>query len=323
MHETLSQKFKGYIDTFKVKDDNFRLSGWLVTTEPREDVVYYVDIGYPLAFYNFNERPDVAAFYKADNQNFSQCGFDIAIPAVRMADRSEVSIYAIVHGQKETIFNLNLEQQREIQPEILESPIVDEVKDIRIRKNIVPEIIVVDNFYENPDDIREIALAQEFTPDLRYHKGKRTSKKFLASGTKQMFESLLGRRITNWAEHGYNGIFQYCTPEDALVYHSDVQSYAGAIYLTPNAPVETGTSFFRSKEYPDIRKTWYEKGNYEEIFKGGFYDKTKFELVDNVGNIYNRLVIWDSRLIHSASQYFGTDKYNSRLFHLFFFDIEE
>ena len=34
-------------------------------------------------------------------------------------------------------------------------------------------------------------------------------------------------------------------------------------------------------------------------------DPTPWEKVDVVGNVYNRLVIWDAHAIHQASQYFG------------------
>jgi hypothetical protein len=44
--------------------------------------------------------------------------------------------------------------------------------------------------------------------------------------------------------------------------------------------------------------------------------------VDVLGNVYNRLVIFDASAIHSASQYFGTVKENSRLWQMFFFDTE-
>lgn len=317
MHETKSEKFKGHVDNLYVADGNMRFSGWVASTEPREKIVYYIDIGHPIAFYNYNERKDVAEFYKTSNPDYINSGFDVNIPVPNV---NEVPVYALVDGVREDIFMLTLVQDSNV---TIAQPLMDETTELKIRKNIVPELIVVDDFYENPDEVREIALNQNFEPDLRYHKGKRTSTKFLAPGTKQLFESLLGRKITNWVEYEYNGIFQYCTAEDPLVYHSDTQSYAAAVYLTPNAPIETGTSFYRSKSHPDIRKTDVEKNINQEVFAGGYYDRTKFELVDTVGNVYNRLAIWNSKMIHSASEYFGTDKYDSRLFHLFFFDIEE
>ena len=40
---------------------------------------------------------------------------------------------------------------------------------------------------------------------------------------------------------------QFCTAEDQLVYHTDSQTYAAVVFLTPDAPAECGTSFFKHK----------------------------------------------------------------------------
>lgn len=317
MHETLSDNFIGYIDNLYVENENLRISGWLITKHNRDDIVYYADIGHSFAFYNYNERQDVADFYKSEDLNYNKCGFDISVP---WNNKNEIEIFALVKGQKEVIYKLGVNSNSVT---TIESSHIDESYDIKINQNVCPGVIVVDNFYENPDQVRQLALQQSYAPDLRYHKGQRTQKKFLPQGLKEVFESFIGKRITKWVDYEYNGIFQFCTAQDPLVYHSDVQNYAGAIYLTPDAPPESGTSFFRSKQYPNVRKCHISESNYPEIFKGGFYDKTKFELIDTVGNVYNRLVLWDARLIHSASQYFGQNKEDSRLFHLFFFDVEE
>ena len=42
------------------------------------------------------------------------------------------------------------------------------------KKKFIPSFVVVDNFYENPDDVRTFALKQEFSFHPDYHKGKRT-----------------------------------------------------------------------------------------------------------------------------------------------------
>lgn len=317
MHNTLSDFFKGFIDNFYVQDGNLRVSGWLVSTEPRDEVVYFLDIGHNIAFYTFNERQDVANHYKTSDPTFIECGFDITIPAPQ---NNQVTLFALVRGNKHVIFSFDINKDRK---QLVEPSIASETAQIKLSNKTIPSFLVVDNFYENPDEVRALALEQTFNPDLRYHKGQRTEKKFIAEGTKQMFESLLGRKITNWVEHEYNGIFQFCTSEDPIVYHSDIQSYAAAVYLTPNAPPECGTTFYRSKKYPDVRKVHVTDPNYNEVFEEKYYDKTRFEVVDVVGNVYNRLAMWDARLIHSASEYFGTNKHDSRLFHLFFFDIEE
>lgn len=315
MHETQTPNYIGYIDNFYVEGTNLRISGWLISKHFRDDINLYVKTDREIAIYNYNERQDVATFYGTQNIDYINCGFDVTIPNT---GDDTVHIYSVVKGIKETIFSLSKISNR---AELVPTQLMSEGIDIKLKPRYTPEVIVVDNFYENPDEVRQFALSQNFEPDLRYHKGNRTQQQFLPQGMKQTFETLLGRKIVRWTEFNYNGVFQYCIAEDPLVYHSDLQSYAGAIYLTPNAPVETGTSFFRSKN-TGVRSTHVSDPNYNETFKNGFYDKTQFELVDTIGNVYNRLVIWNSSLIHSASGYFGTDKYNSRLFHLFFFDVE-
>lgn len=316
MHETLSENFIGYIDNNYVENGNLRVSGWLVPKVNKDHVTLILNIGRDLIFYNFNERQDVATFYSTNDANYLNSGFDISIPLPKV---DNFNIEASINGKKETIFSLSSSENR-----MLVNPShAEETFDIKINSRVIPELVVVDNFYDEPDKVRQIALEQSFNPDLRYHKGQRTEKKFIAQGTKQVFESLLGRKIINWVDYAYNGIFQFCTAEDPLVYHSDMQRYAGAVYLTPNAPITTGTSFYRSKKFPEIRKCHSSDTMYNQVFENNYYDKTRFELVDIVGNVYNRLVLWDASLIHSASEYFGSNKENSRLFHLFFFDIEE
>ena len=49
-------------------------------------------------------------------------------------------------------------------------------------------------------------------------------------------------------------------------------------------------------------------------------DKTPYQEVDVLGNVYNRLVLFDAGCIHSASEYFGFNYENARLWQMFFFD---
>ena len=161
-------------------------------------------------------------------------------------------------------------------------------------------LIVVDNFYKNPDTIRAFAYQKEFKHNNTHYKGMRTSETFLFEGLKEEFESLIQEKITLWEEHQFNGCFQVTSAENQQVYHCDENHWAGVIYLTPDPPPESGT--------------------FTSTFSGGFYDSTKFDLVDKVGNLYNRLVLFKSTRIHSAGPYFGTNLGNGRLVHLFFFN---
>jgi len=186
-----------------------------------------------------------------------------------------------------------------------------------INRNSQKTIWVVDNFYSDPYAVRDYALKQEFAEDLNYFKGSRSKDQYFVPGTKEAFERIMGIKIREWESHGMCGRFQYCTAQDSLVYHNDGQTWAAMIYLNPDAPYCTGTSLFASKN--GARRTT-DTNFSDDVYAGGFYDETKFELVDSIGNVFNRLFIFDAQNIHAASKYFGQTKEDSRLFHIFFFD---
>lgn len=182
-------------------------------------------------------------------------------------------------------------------------------------------IWVADNFYKNPDEVRNYALTREFEEGGlgRGYIGRRTPKQYLFTGLKESFEEIMGKKITRWEEYGMNGRFQSCWAGEPLVYHCDSQKYAGMLYLTPDAPFETGTAMYahratrvRHNSHPDIMK----------CFHGNNLDRTHYQAVDVVGNVYNRLVIFDAGMLHAASEYFGHTLENSRLWQMFFFDAE-
>jgi len=180
---------------------------------------------------------------------------------------------------------------------------------------------VIDNFYKDPDAVREFALSQEYIQGGlgRGFIGSRTAQQFLFPGLKEEFERIMGRKITRWEDHGMNGRFQYGMEGDPAVYHCDEQTWAGMLYLTPDAPYSAGTGTFAGRG-TDIRHSSHP--NIMNCFRKGSQnlDGTIFEPVDVIGNAYNRLVIFNAGYLHSALDYFGYTKENSRLWQMFFFD---
>jgi hypothetical protein len=184
---------------------------------------------------------------------------------------------------------------------------------------------IVDNFYEHPDEVRKFALQQDFLEGGigRGFIGRRTHQQFLFAGLKERFEEIVGRKITKWEEHGMNGRFQVAWAGEPLVWHCDSQKWGGMLYLTPGAPYQCGTTLYAHKQ--TRARNYYEEGwdaAWKNIPGDPHLDGTSFEPVDVLGNVYNRLVIFDASSIHSASQYFGTVMENARLWQMFFFDTE-
>jgi tetratricopeptide (TPR) repeat protein len=198
-------------------------------------------------------------------------------------------------------------------------------EDNRLSYESKPTVWVVDNFYEEPDSMREFALNQNY--DIggigRGYIGNRTHEQFLFPELKSKFENIMGKKITKWEEYWMNGRFQYCWSGQPVVYHCDSQMWGGMIYLTPDAPFQCGTTLYANKDNK-VRRGCEPGGRIAWDGKEGdpFLDGTPFEPVDVLGNVYNRLVIFDAQCIHSASEYFGTLKENCRLWQMFFFDTE-
>jgi Family of unknown function (DUF6445) len=201
----------------------------------------------------------------------------------------------------------------------------------------VPHVLAVDNFFNDPDEIRAIALAAEYGENLKYYKGWRSKHRFLWPHLREEFGRLLGTPVTKWLDHGANGVFQQTSYQDPLVWHHDTQTYAAAVYLTPDAPPQSGTSFWRDRVHgcrrrPDHPFERARLGSEEAIAaaKSVVYDAyniehgDNWELMESVAGLYNRLVIWDAALFHSATTYdhFTTNgTAPTRLVQLFFFDI--
>lgn len=193
-------------------------------------------------------------------------------------------------------------------------------------KNQKPRVWIEDNFYENPDAVREYALGQYFWDKDHGGVGWRTRKQFIFDGVKERFEEIMNMKITNWAEtYSICGVFQagFTGPNTPPhVYHCDAQQWAAMVYLTPNAPFETGTKIVANKKTKIYHSS--QTDNVLDYFPNQetFCDGTLFEDVDVFGNIYNRLVIFDGRSIHSSCGYFGHSIGTGRLWQMFFFDAE-
>jgi hypothetical protein len=181
-------------------------------------------------------------------------------------------------------------------------------------------LIIADNFYDNPDDVRNFALSQEFAVRGNYP-GLRT-KSFLNDSLKAVIDGLVlhaAGGVTDWlldeSGEGYTGAFQICTAQDRTWIHSDYNNmWAGVCYLTPDAPLSAGTALYRHKATGE-RFSVATKDHGQDA-----YDYTKWEMVDRIGNVYNRLVLYPGNLYHASVDYFGTDFQSGRLFQTFFFN---
>ena len=301
---TQNDKTRWYFDSVCKIGNEYKINGWIYNSDA-EITNYYLD----------NKELSITHEYRPDVNSY----FGISTVTLKLGISFTIST--------------------DLKDCILSIRVADEIIELgSILKWIVyysefnkdhKDLIVVDDFYENPDLIRSFAMNSLGFQPSDYHKGQRSSERFYLNGTKEKFEKIIGRTITNWDHPNYaNGVFQFTTSQDPIVYHVDTQTYAAMVFLTPNAPLETGTAFYKSKfTGATIFDGTHNPEEFQKTFKGvsknlNFYDSTQYELMDEVANVYNRLVLFNAKRIHAATKYFGDEIENARFFQLFFFDVE-
>jgi hypothetical protein len=314
MHETSSPLYKGYIDSILRDDQAVTVNAWAASTTPytAEDISVFLPATNSTISCRatISQRPDVYTFYNQVHSGYLNSGIQVTFTA----------------QPSECLISIRGEPLFTIPGNKFAGLAIDEI--IRPNRRAKTELIVVDNFYENPDIVREYALTREFKSNEMYHKGNRTEERYIPSWVKDEFSRILNKQVTEFV--GATGVFQYCVAQDSVVYHYDTQEYAAMVYLSPHAPLQTGTKTFRSKitglfgaaTDDDASRLGKTKEELDRLsFNGNnFYDRNNMELVDSVANVYNRCVIFHARALHAATGYYGSNKDDSRLFHLYFFN---
>ena len=165
-------------------------------------------------------------------------------------------------------------------------------------------LIVIDNFLDDPDRIRFHALGLDFdryqvsVPGVRSMRlggdlQKEVEDKLkIAFGCKEI--------IWDWTQDTL--CFQSCTEGTETWVHRDSQGekqgdWAAVLYLTPNPPLDSGTAIYENEES---------------------------DMNIGVGNIYNRLVAYRGKVLYHRSILpgFGNTLETSRLTQTFFFDVK-
>lgn len=200
--------------------------------------------------------------------------------------------------------------------------------------NLYP-VTVVSDFYNNPDEIRRYALSQKYTychemKDVGYvFPGSRT--KELKDLSHSLYEKVCKKLISIFhiTEHDLmrweiSTSFQIVEGEyDRGLIHQDANTiFAGVLYLTPGAPLDSGTSLFKKNENYDEELYWKLISDNDERFKRkepiDFTYHEMFDEIVRVNNVYNTLILFEGDIHHCANHFFGKTKHDSRLAQVFF-----
>lgn len=201
--------------------------------------------------------------------------------------------------------------------------------------NLYP-VTVVDNFYEDPDAIRKFALAQEYQfcheivgNDFVFPGCRTKDVRALDSG---LYEKICKKLISIFhnSEHDYmrwaiSTSFQSVAAEYKQgAIHTDHNTiFAAVLFLSPDAPLDAGTSLFKKNKTFDQQKYIQAIEQNDAIYR----NKQKvmlddyhrmFDEVVRVNNVYNTLILYEGETFHAANNFFGTTLQDSRLTQVFF-----
>ena len=182
-------------------------------------------------------------------------------------------------------------------------------------------VTIVDNFYENPEEIRQIALRQSFLeppcPSGTSQVGPIARRIPCSENIQQSainkLELIIGRKIGN-----ANIEFRYTLESTVkrVICHADGTQMAGICYLTRPEYCQGGTSFFRHVGTQSIQ---IDREN-EAIYN--WADSDEWEKIYSADMAFNRLVIYPGELFHAiTTPFFGDSIENGRLTQNFFIDF--
>lgn len=206
----------------------------------------------------------------------------------------------------------------------------------RFTRPYVPTI-VVDDFFETPSLWRHFALSQEFFKGERgTWPGLRTSMLHdLSTELYNILEYKLLQYLPQFKKfHKIESTFQIIdeTYGNGWVHDDNPEhTVAGVIYLNENPPLNTGTTIYldghevNADHYTQLFIDDVMSTNPEDRVKFAKYrneQRARFTSCTNVDNHWNRCIIFDPRSWHSADNFFGTTKDDSRLTLVFFGNAE-
>ena len=201
--------------------------------------------------------------------------------------------------------------------------------------NLYP-VTIIENFYENPDAIRKFALAQKYTfcherQNLEYvYPGSRTKDLFDLDST--LHEKICKKMVSVFHNTEYDYMrwaistnFQSVTDKykDGVIHTDHNTIFAAVLYLTPDAPLNAGTSLFKPNKNFDEEKYQRALDENDKKFRAGeiVMDTSYHNMFDEivrVNNVYNTLILYEGQHYHAANQFFGKTIEDSRLAQVFF-----
>lgn len=200
--------------------------------------------------------------------------------------------------------------------------------------------LCIDNFYNNPDKIREFALSLEYKKQPGNYPGFRTNPlydidyDFFNESLSKIFSVLFNYdyeevkwNVTSYFQKIYPYSEDKNSPLNSGWFHEDGDGgiAAGIIYLNPHSNLDSGTTIGELKSNSEQLDNYSWRDLFysgEEIDRLQYQYKliehnSKFNKTIEFKNVYNRLILYDASNWHRESNFFASEN-EPRLTQVFF-----
>ncbi len=195
-------------------------------------------------------------------------------------------------------------------------------------------VTIVDNFYENPELVRDFALSQEFYSSDGSYPGLRTD--LISSLNENFFNTFCHKVISLFYDFGntklswnietnFQKISKFSKNKDSKLNHGWVHCdnciFSGVVYLSKNS---SGTNIYYPKNSENFNQPQDQK---HLLFSGNDVDESEYEnaIEQNNSKFYesikisgefNRLVIFEGGIYHRVPSFYSEN--DDRLTQVFF-----
>jgi hypothetical protein len=199
-------------------------------------------------------------------------------------------------------------------------------------------VMIFDNFLPMPSIVRHWAVNQkyydckQFAQKYSKHNdwpGKRSEH---VMELESEYADIVLNRIAAMAARYYDltnisiiSHFQLTTKDDgdSWVHQDNNTALAGVLYLNPNPPENSGTTIYHCKDvnrwnsYMSTGEGYNTLKTINRVENINLYDEL-FTPIDNIGNVFNRLILYPGDAFHKSNDYFGNSVEDGRLVQVFF-----
>jgi hypothetical protein len=204
-------------------------------------------------------------------------------------------------------------------------------------------IIVIDDFYDDPDSIRDLALSLNYhpKPGATYPGLEAVAVGHDWSATRQRLRAYIDEPCDAPCPKKPEfpqGKFRLAVAADAAerpdMVHVDMQRWSGVVYLSRSEDCRDGLALYRHRPTSSVfwPGEWLQK-HYGYLFKLPppilkrelmklLRDTSLFEKIGVIPMDHNRAILLMAQVLHGTGEVFGTDKFSGRLTQHFEFYAE-